>query len=225
MDILEKKLGYEFSDRELLVKALTHSSYANENRRSCSGSNERLEFLGDSILGFVVADYLYRGNPDMPEGQMTRIRAELVCEDGLAGAAEKLDLGMYLRLGKGEQQNGGRGRKTIIADATESVIAAVYLDGGLEAAKDLIYRLILIPSENGARYSKRDYKTDLQEFVQQKGGNILKYDLLSESGPDHDKVFNIGVYLNGEYVASGTGKSKKEAEQDSARRALEALKK
>ena len=220
MENLETKLGYSFRDRKLLENALTHSSYANENK-SPMGSNERLEFLGDSVLGMVTADFLFRRHPDLPEGDLTRIRAALVCEDSLAEVADRLDLGAYLRLGKGEAAGGGRERISIRADAVEAILAAVYLDGGLEEARGLISRLILNREEEKSVH--RDYKTALQELVQREAGQVLTYRLVGESGPDHAKKFTVEVDLNGTVVGRGTGHSKKEAEQMAAKAAMEGL--
>lgn len=223
MEEIEAKLGYEFKDKELLKTALTHSSYANENKKRNLECNERLEFLGDAVLGMVVANYLFRGQQKMPEGQMTRLRAELVCEQSLARVAEELQLGSYLLLGKGEEQGGGRKRHSIIADAVEAVIAAVYLDGGYEKASGIIYKFIIEPMEKGIATLVTDYKTALQEFVQRKSGQVLAYNLVDQSGPDHDKVFTFSVSLNGEVVGTGSGKNKKEAEQAAAGDALRKL--
>lgn len=218
---LEQGLGYHFSHPSLLENALTHSSYANERRGSLS-SNERLEFLGDSILGFVVADFLYRNMPDRPEGDLTRVRADLVCERNLARAAAGIRLGTYLLLGHGEEQGGGRTRDSIVADAMESVLAAAYLDGGFEAAKGIIERLILRELPQG-RPGNFDSKTMLQELVQRQKDQLLHYTLVGETGPDHDKCFRVQVELNGTVVGTGEGKSKKKAEQAAAEQALEAL--
>ena len=219
---LEKALGYPFRKKELLENALTHSSYANEKWKNSLRSNERLEFLGDSILGFVVAEYLYRNYPDHPEGDLTRMRADLVCETSLAQVAERLGLGGYLLLGHGEEQGGGRTRNSINADAVESVIAAAYLDGGYPAAKGIIDRLILAGAPKG-RPRNCDFKTALQELVQRKKNQVLAYTLLEESGPDHDKTFRVEVTLNGEVVGTGTGSSKKRAEQAAAEEAVDRL--
>ena len=224
MDSLEKKLGHVFRDRALLATALTHSSYANENRGR-GECNERLEFLGDSVLGMVVADALYRRFPELPEGRMTRLRAQLVCEESLHRAASELGLGEYVRLGRGEEPTGGRRRTSILADAVEAVIAAMYLDGGLETAKAFIERQILSALDgSGPVMRVEDCKTELQELVQKKSGQSLSYELLGESGPDHDKTFTSQVSLNGRPIGSGSGRTKKEAEQAAAHAALEALK-
>ena len=220
---LEAGLGYTFQDRELLKNALTHSSYANENRAQGIADNERLEFLGDSILGFVVAEYLYRNFPGKPEGELTRMRADLVCETNLARQAKTIRLGEFLLLGHGEEQSGGRERASIVSDAVESVIAAAYMDGGFSAARDIIDRLILGEKPSG-KLLITDFKTELQELVQRKPNQELRYELVSESGPDHAKVFTVAVMLNGQVVGLGSGHSKKEAEQSAARTALEQMK-
>lgn len=223
MTELERELGYEFQNPALLENALTHSSYANENRGRSLGSNERLEFLGDSVLGMVVADYLYRAHPDLPEGDLTRTRAALVCEGSLVEVAHALGLGNYLKLGRGEDAGGGRARPSIQADAVEAVLAAVYLDGGIGSARKIIRRFILDrEQEKGA---SRDYKTALQELVQRESGQVLQYRLTGSSGPDHAKVFSVEVDLNGRSVGRGEGHSKKEAEQNAAKAAVAALSK
>ena len=221
---LETAIGYRFHNITLLQNALAHSSYANERWHNSLMSNERLEFLGDSILGMLVADYLYRTFPDRPEGELTRMRADMVCERALAKIAAQIGLGEHLLLGKGEEQGGGRGRDSILADAVESVIAACYLDGGMEAAKGFIDRFVLtrVPVSGLAN---ADYKTALQELVQQKRNQSLVYALVGESGPDHDKVFQVELTLNGSLIGRGSGGSKKRAEQEAARVALEALQK
>ena len=226
MEELEKKLGYTFRDPSLLQGALYHSSYANEHRGQHIASNERLEFLGDAVLGFVTAEHLYRKYPDLPEGDLTRIRAALVCEDSLYEVAQSLELGSHLLLGRGEEQGGGRQRPSILADATESVFAAVYLDGGMDAARDLIHRVLLDKEqEEQVEERRRDYKTELQELVQRKSDQILRYELTGSSGPDHAKEFSFRVTLNGAEIGQGTGHSKKEAEQAAARSALAQWKK
>ncbi len=222
MDRLEQNIGYVFRDKRLLEEALTHSSYANENRKSGARCNERLEFLGDSILGFLVAEHLYALAPDMPEGQMTRTRAELVCEKSLDIASNEMQLGDFLRLGRGEELSGGRTRPSILADAFEAVVASVYLDGGMPPAHKLVARFILTQLTSAGQ-AAADYKTSLQELVQKKSGQTLTYHMISESGPDHLKHFSVAVRLNGETMGTGGGRSKKEAEQEAARAALEAL--
>ncbi len=219
---LEKKIGYEFKRKELLVTALTHSSYANENREEGIPSYERLEFLGDAVLGFVTAKYLYDAEPAMHEGRMTRIRAELVCEQSLYGVALDLGLGEYLRMGHGEERSGGRKRSSILSDAVESVIAAIYIDGGLEPAARFISRMVLSPESVEAHHAS-DYKTELQELVQRRPEQELRYIPAGETGPDHDKQFMSEVSLNGHIIGFGIGKTKKEAEQAAAREALKKL--
>ena len=219
---LEAVIGYRFRNISLLQNALTHSSYANERYRNSLMSNERLEFLGDSILGMVVAEHLYRSFPDRPEGELTRMRADMVCETALAAVADRLQLGQHVLLGHGEARFGGRTRNSILADAVESVIAACYLDGGMSVAETFIRNFVLcnVPAE---RLHNTDYKTALQELVQQKKDQVLRYELIAESGPDHDKQFTVSVSLNGTVVGTGSGRSKKRAEQDAARTAIEKL--
>ena len=219
---LENAIGYRFKNITLLQNALTHSSYANEFWRDSLRSNERLEFVGDSILGMVVAEYLYRTFPERPEGELTRMRADMVCERALAKVANRLSLGSHLLLGHGEEQGGGRERASILADAVESVIAACFLDGGMDAARKLIETFILceVPV---TRLSNADYKTAFQERVQQKKDQTIAYRLIGETGPDHDKTFQVEVLLNGQVVGTGNGSSKKRAEQDAARTAMETL--
>ena len=223
MKTLEEKLGYAFRDPSLLENALTHSSCANESRGKLQ-SNERLEFLGDSILGMVVAEHLYRNHPDLPEGELTRTRAALVCEESLVEVAHELDLGSHLRLGKGEEAGGGRNRPSIRADAVEAVLAAVYLDGGIGSARKIIQKYILT-REVSSLSGIRDFKTALQELVQRESGQVLKYRLTGESGPDHDKRFFVEVDLNGAPIGNGAGHSKKEAEQMAAKAAIQKLQK
>ena len=222
MKTLETKLGYQFQNPKLLDHALTHSSYANEHHLGSISSNERLEFLGDSVLGMIVADHLYRTFPDLPEGDLTRIRANLVCEGSLVLVAKEWDLGRYLKLGKGENACGGRSRPSILADAVEAVLTAVFLDGGLAHDRDIIQRFLLDRMEQVNRAS-RDHKTYLQELVQRKSGQVLSYELIGESGPDHNKTFQMQVLLNGQPIGQGTGHSKKEAEQAAANAAIERL--
>ncbi len=224
MKQLEEKLGYRFKDPALLKNALTHSSYANENRAEGVPSNERLEFLGDSVLGFVTAKHLYAAQPAMPEGRMTRLRAELVCEHSLYGVARELGLGEYLRMGHGEEKNGGRERASILADATEAVIAAIFIDGGIEPAASFVERLVLSPEAIRAHHAS-DYKTELQELVQRRPDQQLRYTDAGETGPDHDKLFMSEVRLNGQVIGCGSGRTKKEAEQAAACQALERLNK
>ena len=219
---LEKAIGYRFQNISLLQNALAHSSYANERWHNSLMSNERLEFLGDSILGMTVADYLYRTFPDRPEGELTRMRADMVCEKTLAAVANQIGLGQHLLLGHGEERLGGRNRESILADAVESIIAACYLDGGFESATAFIRSFILchVPV---TQLQNVDYKTKLQELIQRKKNQVLTYALVGESGPDHEKSFQVEVSLNGSVVGQGSGRSKKRAEQNAARAAIEAL--
>ena len=220
---LEQAIGYRFQNITLLQNALAHSSYANERWHDASRSNERLEFLGDSVLGMVVAEYLYKNFSDRPEGELTRMRADMVCETSLAAVAAKLDLGKHLLLGHGEEQGGGRTRASTLADAVESIIAASFLDGGMAAAEGIIQRFVLCNVPVGKLHNA-DYKTALQEMVQQKKNQILTYTLVGESGPDHDKQFFVEVALNGNVIGKGSGSSKKRAEQAAAQAAVEGLK-
>ena len=220
MESLERRLGYAFHDRSLLSEALNHSSYANEHRGGLS-SNERLEFLGDSVLGFVSAEFLFKRYGELPEGDLTRMRAALVCEQSLYGVAKELGLGGYLKLGRGEEAGGGRERQSILADAMEAVLAAVYLDGGIEAARELIERVLLRQAPTAEE--RRDYKTTLQEVTQRRSGQVLTYHMVDQRGPDHNKTFLFEVRLNGTAIGRGEGHSKKEAEQAAARDALERM--
>lgn len=222
MDKLEKKIGYAFRDRSLLQTALTHSSYSNE-RHGDGECYERLEFLGDSILGVVTAEFLYRRAPALPEGRMTRLRAELVCETSLHSVALELGLGAYMRLGKGEERTGGRERPSILADMVEAIIAALYLDSGMDEARRFIMEKLLRGAEIGEDHQYADYKTELQELVQRRSDRHISYEMTGQSGPDHDKVFSFQVSINGERAGEGSGRTKKEAEQMAARMALEAL--
>lgn len=216
---LEAAIGYRFKNLSLLQNALTHSSYANERWHNSLLSNERLEFLGDSVLGMLVAEYLFRNFPNRPEGELTRMRADMVCEKTLAAAANRIGLGEHLLLGHGEEQGGGRSRDSILADAVESVIAACFLDGGITAALRFVQQFILVEVPV-TKLHNMDYKTRLQELVQQKKNQVLAYSLVGQSGPDHDKRFDVEVSLNGAVVGHGSGSSKKRAEQDAARAAI-----
>ena len=219
---LETAIGYRFHNISLLQNALTHSSYANERWHNSLLSNERLEFLGDSVLGMLLAEYLYHNFPNRPEGELTRMRADMVCEQTQAAAANRIGLGSHLLLGHGEEQGGGRNRNSILADAMESVIAACFLDGGMEAALKVVQRFILVEVPV-TKLHNMDYKTKLQELVQQKKNQVLAYRLAGQSGPDHDKQFDAEVSLNGNVVGFGSGSSKKRAEQMAARSAIEKL--
>ena len=213
---LEKRIGYRFRQSSLLETALTHSSFANESGGSAV-CNERLEFLGDSILGFVSAKFFYENYNELPEGELTKHRAARVCENALCVFAKELEIGPALRLGKGETRMGGSERPSILADAFEAVLAAVYLDGGLEEASKIVLRFI--PREDIV-VELRDYKTILQEVVQRNREEHVEYVVVDASGPDHAKTFTVEVHLNSNVIGSGTGKSKKLAEQQAAKEAL-----
>ena len=217
----EKETGHVFQNLRLLEEALTHSSYANEKGTVC---NERLEFLGDSVLSIIVSKLLYLHTPSISEGEMTRVRATVVCETTLAACAKRIGLGPMLRLGRGEARTGGAKRASVLADAMEAVIAALYLDAGYTAAEKWVTALL----EDAIREAilgqgARDYKTILQEKFQKKNAEALIYTVLAESGPDHDKSFDVGVFRSGEMLGRGTGRSKKQAEQAAAQNAMELL--
>lgn len=218
----EKIIGYTFGNKQLITQALTHSSYANE-RKLQNGSNERLEFLGDSVLSIVVSEYLYKHLTGVAEGELTKLRASLVCEKSLHIFAKQISLGDYLLLGKGEENTGGRERPSILADAFEAVIAAIYLDGGMDAARKHILRFIPDDLENGGKRAFSDFKTVLQEVVQKNPEEKVEYVLIGEEGPDHNKRFVVEVMLNSQVIGKGKGRSKKEAEQLAAKEALELM--
>lgn len=215
---LEQKIGYHFKDRKLLLQALTHSSYANEQKINKTGDYERLEFLGDAVLELVSSDYMFRENPQMPEGQLTKRRSSMVCEPALAFCARELVLEKYILLGKGEEATGGRKRDSIISDVMEAIIGAIYLDGGLEPASAYIHHFILSDLENKQLFF--DAKTLLQETVQQENKGSLQYRLVHEEGPEHDKTFVVEAWVGDHKVGNGTGRSKKAAEQQAAYEAL-----
>lgn len=215
---LEGKLQYTFSDLGLLETALTHSSYANEQGPGHK-YNERLEFLGDSVLGFITADKFFHTFRDIPEGRLTKLRASTVCEESLFEFAKQIDLGSYLLLGKGEEKNGGRERASIVSDAFEAVIAAIYLDGSIEAAREFVLRFVMTAVEEKT-ITFKDYKTQLQEIIQKNPEEKLTYVLSGESGPDHDKRFEVEVHLNSNVIGKGIGRTKKQAEQEAAKEAL-----
>lgn len=231
---LQERLGHKFSNQELLERALTHSSAVPELRGtnaelpgniSTPGNNERLEFLGDAVLELLASEYLLAAFPDWTEGQLSKSRARIVNASSLEAAARRLRLGEHLRLGRGEEKTGGREKQTLLADAFEAVIAAIYLDAGLEAARDTLQRVLFEHAleERGDRIAESDRKSALQEFLQGRGQPPAEYRLARESGPDHQKIFQIEVWINGECLATGEGSTKKEAEQQAARRALEQL--
>ena len=227
---LEAQIGYRFRNRDLLRRALTHSSYSNETgaRNHHLLCNERLEFLGDSVLSIITSEYLYQSYPDLPEGDLTRMRAAVVCEEALASYSEKLELGSYLLLGKGESNNGGAKKPALIADAFEAVLAAIYLDAGAEQGILTVREFLLpfvkeavaaLPAATGGYHA--DNKSRLQEFIQkERDSGTLEYRVIGESGPDHNKTFEMGVYLDSNCIGRGTGHSKRQAEQAAARDAL-----
>lgn len=215
---LEGRLGYRFKDFNWLHRAMRHSSYTNEHHMNRLECNERLEFLGDAVLEMVSSEFLYDHYPDMPEGQLSKMRASLVCEPTLAYDARDLDLGSYLLLGKGEEQTGGRKRDSIVSDAVEATIGAIYKDGGLEPARAFILKFILNDVEHKQLF--HDSKTILQEKIQQTSGSVLEYVIVDEQGPDHDKCFIAEVRLNGDMIGQGKGRTKKAAEQQAAYQAL-----
>lgn len=221
MQELMKKIGYKFKDESLLTTALTHSSYANENKKK-GQSYERLEFLGDSILSFIVSTHLYNNFTSLPEGGLSKMRAALVCEQCLAKCSERLDLGKYIILSKGEAMTGGRTRPSILADVMEAIIAAIYLDGGIDAAKEFTLKALEASMEQvqKGKGTFKDYKTALQEEVQQRD-SYVEYIHVKEEGPEHSKIFTVEVVSKGEKLAVGKGRSKKDAEQDAAHKALQ----
>ena len=207
---LEEKIGYNFKDSHLLRHAVTHSSYVNEKHMKKADCNERLEFLGDAVLELISSEYLFFENQTMPEGELTKLRASMVCEKALAFCARDLELGSYLLLGKGEDATGGRFRESITSDALEALIGAIYLDGGLANAKEFIHRFILNDIEHKQLFY--DSKTILQEMIQATAGAHLEYEILREEGPDHHKVFEVRALSGGEELGRGTGGTKKAAE-------------
>lgn len=221
MEKLMEAIGYKFKDENCLQTALTHSSYANEHRNTYN--NERLEFLGDAVLSIIVSQYLFTNFKSKKEGDLTKLRASLVCEETLAVFARQIGLGEYIRFGKGEKNSGGGERPSILADAFEALIAAVFLDGGIEEARRFVLGFITEELDKTHSANKADYKTALQEIVQQGGEEKLEYVLVGESGPDHNKRFTTEVYINSNKVGRGSGRSKKEAEQHAAREALKLL--
>ena len=214
MKVFEQNIQYTFKNKSLLELALTHSSYANESKNHMA-YNERLEFLGDAVLQLVTSEKLYTENPHMPEGKMSKTRAALVCEDALANYSKQIELGRFMFLGKGEENTGGRERPSILADAFEALIGAIFLDGGIVPAKKFVLRFL-----DDKSLHLQDYKTLLQEIIQQNPGERLSYIVVAESGPDHDKSFTVEVHLNSNPIGKGEGKSKKQAEQQAAKEAL-----
>lgn len=222
MEVLQNKLDYKFNNVKLLENALNHSSYANEVRGGIT-SNERLEFLGDSVLSVIVASYLFENFKAIPEGELTKLRASLVCEKSLCAFSREIGLGDFLRLGRGEEKGGGRERDSILADAFEAVLAAIYIDGGMEEAKKFVLRFVLPELQHRDDEVFKDYKTSLQEIIQRNPEESVTYHLTGESGPDHDKIFEVEVHLNSNIIGKGTGKSKKQAEQAAAKEALKLM--
>ena len=219
---LQDKIGYQFKDESLLKQALTHSSFANEQKINKLNNYERLEFLGDAVLELVSSEFLFNENKEMPEGQLTRLRASMVCEPALAYCARDIELGSYILLGKGEEATGGRKRDSITSDVMEAVIGAIFLDGGIDNAKEFIYHFVLSDLENKILFL--DSKTLLQEEIQKKNTAQLRYELVGETGPDHDKQFSVEAYLDDKLIGSGVGRTKKAAEQQAAYEALMKLK-
>ncbi len=219
---LQEKIGYTFKDSSLLTLAMSHSSYANEKHLSKLGCNERLEFLGDAVLEIVSSDFLFHRFPDMPEGDLTKTRASMVCEPTLAYCAEQIDLGSYLLLGKGEDATGGRTRNSVVSDAMEALIGAIYLDGGFTSAKEFILNFVLNDMEHKKLFY--DSKTILQEMVQARGTDLLSYELLEETGPDHNKTFQVAALIGNREISRGLGRTKKAAEQRAAYQAILKLK-
>ena len=220
---LEKKIGYTFRNKALFRQALTHSSYANEHKHEGLKDNERLEFLGDAVLEIISSEFLFHNYPEMAEGEMTKLRASIVCEPTLALCTHEIDLGSYLLLGKGEERTGGRNRDSIVSDAMESVIGAIYLDGGFASAKEFVLNFILNDIEHKQLFY--DSKTILQEIVQENGTQPVEYILVKEEGPDHNKNFSVEARVNGKVMGQGSGHTKKAAEQAAAYQAIRVLKK
>ncbi len=221
LEVLQKELGYEFKNIKLLKKALTHTSYAYENKVE---SNEKLEFLGDSILEFVSSEYLYENYTKLKEGEMTKVRATVVCEKSLYKVAKMHNFSDFLYLGKSEKMSGGKTRPAILADSVEAIIAAMFLDGGLEPVKKFIIENLKDDIESATKHvGIKDYKTVLQEKLQEHGEVLIQYNIINEKGPDHDKSFDSEVKCNGKVLATGSGKSKKQAEMQAAKKALEKL--
>ena len=218
LEELQRKIGYRFRDKDLLLSALMHSSYTNEHHLPKYKCNERLEFLGDAVLELISSEFLFFQNRKTPEGELTRTRASMVCEPSLAFCAKEIDLGHYLLLGKGEEVTGGRGRDSITSDALEALIGAIYLDGGFANAKEFIHKFVLNDLENKKLFY--DSKTILQEMVQAGFEEMLSYHLIKEEGPDHNKIFFVEVWIGEACFGEGMGRTKKAAEQEAAYRAI-----
>ena len=222
LSLLEERLGYKFKNIKFLETGVTHSSFSNETKEHVP-YNERQEFLGDAVLSIIVSDYIFENYTKLPEGELTKLRASLVCEKSLCGFANEIELGSFLRLGHGEELMGGRERPSILADAFEAMLAAVYLDGGIEPATKIVLGFVKRALEHVENAPFRDYKTLLQEIIQKNPEERLTYVLVAESGPDHDKRFEVNVMLNSNVIGHGIGKSKKAAEQLAAKEALELM--
>ncbi|QUH27305.1 ribonuclease III [Serpentinicella alkaliphila] len=222
MEEIQIILNHSFSSLETLQESLIHSSYANETKGKSIRYNERLEFLGDSVLGLIVSDYIFKKYKHLPEGELTKVRANVVCEPSLANIAKKINLGKYLLLGRGEENTGGRNRDSILADAFEAIIGALYIDGGIEVARGFIISNLAESIELASKGSLfRDYKTHLQELMQSKSSDKITYNVVNTYGPDHDKTFDVEVVTSDKVIGTGRGKSKKEAEQNAAKQAIE----
>ena len=222
LSLLEERLGYKFKNIKFLETGVTHSSFSNETKNHVP-YNERQEFLGDAVLSIIVSDHIFENYTKLPEGELTKLRASLVCEKSLCGFANELELGSFLRLGHGEELMGGRERPSILADAFEAVLAAIYLDGGIEPATKFVLGFVIKALEHVENAPFKDYKTLLQEIIQKNPEERLTYMLVGESGPDHDKRFEVDVMLNSNVIGHGIGKSKKAAEQHAAKEALELM--
>lgn len=224
LEILQELMGYKFRERSFLVRALTHSSFSNENKKEKLKNNERLEFLGDSVLGLIISEYLFSHYANLEEGQLTKIRAKIVCEASLGSASKALRLGEFMMFGRGEELTGGRERTSILSDAFEALIAAIFLDGGMEEARAFVLRrldVVIKDAVEGKLFV--DYKTRLQEVIQIQKGNRIKYEIVREEGPDHSKIFYTEVRLNDVTIGVGSGHSKKESEQEAAKHGLKRL--
>lgn len=222
MKTIEKNIHYTFKNQGLLKEALTHSSFSNERKENVVHNNERLEFLGDAVLSIVISDYLFKNHVNLPEGELTKIRSKIVCESTLGECSKRIELGQFMFFGKGEEMTGGRKRTSILADAFEALIAAIYLDGGLDAARSFIMAYMKDYIQNAINGKVfLDYKTHLQEIVQIRKDNRIKYEIIGEEGPDHSKLFYTQVKLNDIVIGYGKGRSKKEAEQEAAKMAIE----
>ncbi|CDQ40147.1 ribonuclease III [Virgibacillus salexigens] len=218
---LEQQLDIQFRDHNLITQAFTHSSYVNEHRDEGYADNERLEFLGDAVLELGVSQYLFREHPHMPEGEMTKLRASIVCEPSLASFARGLELGQFIRLGKGEEQTGGRDRSALLADVFEAFLGALYLDKGFNASLQFLETFVFPKIINGAFSHAMDYKSQLQELIQQVRNHSVSYKIVEERGPSHHKEFVANVFLKDEVYGSGVGRTKKEAEQRAAKAAID----